>query len=516
MNRDTWVEEAKERLLSNAKTTDKAVTDLMFVYEEAAAEIEIKIQAMYGKYAKKNGLTLEQARSQLSSKEYRKWRMSLEKYVSQANKLGKNSRTLDELNILSIKSSISRQEQLLTQVYQSMMELAGDTEAKVETLLKDVVKTNYERECFVLQKGTGVCFQVARLNPDLISQVIRHEWSGANFSQRVWDNVDKLAITAKREITLGLIKGSSVDQMAREINRVMERGKYAAERLVRTEVSHFVNEAQKLAYEESGIEEYEFLGGGCEDCNALNGSLFKISEAEVGLNYPPIHPNCRCTTVAVFKNGMFGNKETSQLDEDISFKEWEKGNMPTELSAKVGGSDGVELHEEKKLLEIIDASNHDVVESKIEEYTDKIRNADVENAVVVTKDGAVYQCFGTSSKVYPDYDLGDKLIGADVTHNHLPKETHYSFSGNDVGLFLQRGLNSLTGTDDKYTYKITRTDKTIVDNPEIVIDKFKNEYYLNAMQLAMEGKIDADCDTYHEIMIQFARDYNFHYERSPI
>ena len=52
------------------------------------------------------------------------------------------------------------------------------------------------------------------------------------------------------------------------------------------------------SYQELGIEEYIFLGGGCEICQALNGQAFKLSEAEAGVNLPPIHPNCKCTTRA--------------------------------------------------------------------------------------------------------------------------------------------------------------------------------------------------------------------------
>lgn len=35
----------------------------------------------------------------------------------------------------------------------------------------------------------------------------------------------------------------------------------------------------------------------CDTCGALDGRRFKVDDAEPGVNYPPIHPNCRCTTV---------------------------------------------------------------------------------------------------------------------------------------------------------------------------------------------------------------------------
>ena len=37
--------------------------------------------------------------------------------------------------------------------------------------------------------------------------------------------------------------------------------------------------------------------GTCETCAALDGKHFKLKDAQAGVNYPPMHPNDRCTTV---------------------------------------------------------------------------------------------------------------------------------------------------------------------------------------------------------------------------
>lgn len=68
--------------------------------------------------------------------------------------------------------------------------------------------------------------------------------------------------------------GASVQKMAKEINDVMGKGRYAAERLVRTESSYFANQGRQESYRELGVKEYTFLGGGCEDCLVLNGQDF--------------------------------------------------------------------------------------------------------------------------------------------------------------------------------------------------------------------------------------------------
>ena len=35
----------------------------------------------------------------------------------------------------------------------------------------------------------------------------------------------------------------------------------------------------------------------CEICRALNGKVFEISERQPGVNFPPMHPWCRCTWI---------------------------------------------------------------------------------------------------------------------------------------------------------------------------------------------------------------------------
>lgn len=77
-------------------------------------------------------------------------------------------------------------------------------------------------------------------------------------------------------------------------------------RLIRTETNRVHNAAEKAAYEEEGITEYRFLatldGRTCDVCGALDGKTFPVSEAKEGINYPPLHPNDRCTTTAVIED----------------------------------------------------------------------------------------------------------------------------------------------------------------------------------------------------------------------
>ena len=88
--------------------------------------------------------------------------------------------------------------------------------------------------------------------------------------------------------------------------------------------------------------------------------------------------------------------------------------------------------------------------------------------------------------VYPEVDLGDKLIGAYMTHNHPPdSRNEYSFSDSDIDLFNDYKLNVLRGIDEKYVYEMSRSsyiDQTPEDWRDFyafrhacVIEKAKSE-----------------------------------------
>ena len=227
-----------------------------------------------------------------------------------------------------MKSRITRKEQLLANVYQNMIDLAEDSTTKLDTLLGDLLQVNYYESCFSIQRGIGMGFHVAKIDKKLIQRVLSFPWSEKHYSEAVWGACDHLSALVKREITMGFIQGSSVQKMARAIDEVMDKGRYNAERLVRTECKYFANQGEVMGYKESGIEEYQFLGGtehaGSCTCSELNGRMFRVDEAEAGVNLPPIHPNCLCIIKAHFKKSIFDKREGDPLADNIKFREWKK------------------------------------------------------------------------------------------------------------------------------------------------------------------------------------------------
>lgn len=239
----------------------------------------------------------------------------------------------------------------------------------------------------------------------------------------------------------------------------------------------------------------------CEVCASLEGM-----EIEMNDNFsfggkllfagqkmlPPAHPRCACA---------------------VEYIEVEKPHF-SNLSANDNNYE-VPEHQSPDYLGCLDDTSDDVIKSILRDYEKDIINSEIENAIVVSKSGMMWKCYGTTNQVFPNIDLGDEIKGAWITHNHPTTETHYSFSADDIYLFLQEEISELHGIDEKYRYIVTRTNETKCADLD-TIRYFFSEKYGEYMQEVMEGNIDADFDEYDFFIKGLADIYGFKYERQEL
>jgi len=205
-----------------------------------------------------------------------------------------NPEILLELNTLAMKSRITRLEALQYEIYKILNELTQTAAESTTELLTDTLKDNYNRNVFNISKKAGFVANFSGIDNKTIERVLSYPWSGANYSDRIWDNKKQLSKTIKNEITQMVIRGEASNKVAARVSEKMNASYKNAVRLVQTEHSYVMNEASKYTYEDLGIEKYEFLATldsrTCSICGKLDGKVFKLTEAKVGVNYPPLHP----------------------------------------------------------------------------------------------------------------------------------------------------------------------------------------------------------------------------------
>lgn len=143
------------------------------------------------------------------------------------------------------------------------------------------------------------------INEQAMKQIVNTAWAKKHFSESIWDNKQTLIKLLDREITSVIGTGKSKDIAVKNVMDITGRGFRDADRIIRTELNHITNEAQKESYKSNGYTYYEFLAELDErtssECEHLDGQIFAFTDAVVGINFPPIHCNCRSTIFPVIE-----------------------------------------------------------------------------------------------------------------------------------------------------------------------------------------------------------------------
>ena len=123
-----------------------------------------------------------------------------------------------------------------------------------EMCIRDSFHTIYE-----LQNGFGIGWDIAGLDQKQIEKVLSKPWAadGYNFSERIWNNKQKLISEVHSELTQNIMLGADPQKAIDSLAKKMKTSKNNAGRLVMTEEAYFSSVAQKEAFNELDVEQYE-------------------------------------------------------------------------------------------------------------------------------------------------------------------------------------------------------------------------------------------------------------------
>lgn len=341
-NDQYWTQRSGQQLLSLLKNGEKLHKRLKSDYDTAQRNILKEIEALYGRFAADNAISQTSALKVIKGDEFRHWRMSMEEYLEEIE-TSDNQVLLFELNTLAMRSRINRLEAVEGEIVAQMAKLAQTQDKAIgehlEASLADTYyKSMYERyrygdrAVFDLMKNHNVT--ISKSN---ITKALTLPWSGNNYSRNIWKREFYVASRAREMVTRNILEGKSLEVLSRELTDLLGSDyKHAARRLILTETAYVKGQGDILTYEKLGAEEYEYLATldnkTSEVCQDLDGKHFPIEEAKPGVNYPPMHPHCRSTTIVyredkdkddtrVARNEI---GEVYKIPAGLTYKEWKK------------------------------------------------------------------------------------------------------------------------------------------------------------------------------------------------
>lgn len=301
-------------------------------YERILHELDKEISIFYARYAANESVSMADARRLLRDAELEDFRMSLDEFRDKALAGGFDK----ELEEVYLRSRISRLQALQTQVELRMMELFSSQRDVLRDHLQERYTDTYYRTVYAVSQQADVASTFARIDPQTVEKILAVPWVGSEFSSRIWADKDKLTRELMQTLSRGFVRGDSLDRMTREFAQRMGVSESRAATLIHTESAHMAAEAAEQGYRETGVKSYRFEAAldlkTCLVCGALDQREFPLAEHETGINYPPLHPRCRCTTVPVteFQIGSkraarnLATGKTEYVEKGMTYEEWRK------------------------------------------------------------------------------------------------------------------------------------------------------------------------------------------------
>ena len=294
-SQEYWAKREAEQLKHYITDEAEYSKEINRIYANMLDSCNEQINAFYGRYASKEGITLAEAKKAVKAADIKAYERKAKRYVKDKDFSPKAN---EEMRLYNATMRINRLEMLKANIG---LELISGHE-ELNRFMGDILKDRTEEE---LARQAGILGKTIRNNANLAHAIPNASFHNATFSDRIWLYQDLMKSDLDKLLQNGLLQGKNPRQLARELEKyVMEDAtggaKYRALTLMQTELARVQTEAQKQSFERNGFDEYEFIAnsGCCADCQAINGKHFKVSKMMPGVNAPPMHPRCRCSTAA--------------------------------------------------------------------------------------------------------------------------------------------------------------------------------------------------------------------------
>ena len=317
---------------------DRADVDIMHVnklFDGAVDIVEKQIEEIFGKYARDSEISQDAALRLLNEKQTETMRRNLMITLAQCQEEIARQAILARLNAPAYAARISRLEALKDLIHAQAYKVGSAAHYRLTDRLIDTYEQSYYRSIYDQQRRTETGFDFTKLTDRDVQAAIATNWAGSNYSKRVWKNTKKLAESLEEVITQGLMTGQSIRDMELALEARVVSERYKINRIIRTEVNHCCNQGTLMSYKAAGTLRYIYLATldmrTSSICRSLDKEVFFVSKAKVGVNFPPMHPNCRSTTMAYPEDGIFPKERIARDPEtnknihvpfDMSYAQW--------------------------------------------------------------------------------------------------------------------------------------------------------------------------------------------------
>lgn len=292
-----WREREEKHIKQSKRTDAQLSAQLIKNQNEAMKDIQQQIDAFYGRYATKEGITMAEARKRAEKLDIEAYAEKAKRYVGYAhsdNPLIKAQAFTDtanaEMRLYNLTMKANRLELLKANINLEVIKMSSADEHFLTEKFTKGARAEYERQA-------GILGQSLAYNERQFGKIVNASFLNATWSERLWVNQQALRAELDKLLNRGIIQGKNPKALSVELRKKFDVSKADADRLMITEMARIQGDVFKDAMDQMGIEKYEWVAepNACPVCKALDGEIFSMDEWKESDNRIPKHPRCRCS-----------------------------------------------------------------------------------------------------------------------------------------------------------------------------------------------------------------------------
>lgn len=371
-NKDYWTQRKANLIYEQMDKAERQADKFDEIYKQSKAYLDKQINKVFDKFQRDYGLSERDARHVLKNMKDQKDLNELRKVLEARPNDPNIQRLLADLDSPAYAYRMKRLERLSADLDLMRESIYLSEKKGSDAFYSDLMKDSYYKATFDLQQQTGLAYSFSSLPETEIKRLRGLKWTGEAYSDRIWSNTGALASSVKDELLVSLMTGRSVRDTSQAIAERFEVGQNKARRLVRTESAFFHNQMELLSYEDAEITKYRFVAvldkRTSHICQEHDNKVYDTDKAEPGVNYPPLHPWCRSTTIAHDEDADYSKLERRARNPKTGKVEY----VPADMSYNDWYSEYVAKPRERELSGGKFGANLDYVRS--DEFVDKLKN----------------------------------------------------------------------------------------------------------------------------------------------
>ena len=366
-SKEYWKNREAEQLKHNITDEKEYEKELQRIYSNMLDACQKEINAFFGRYADKEGITLAEAKKRVKQADIAEYESKAKEYVKNKDF---SPQANEEMRLYNTMMKINRMEMLKANIGLEL--ISGHDE--LQKFMAGILKGRTEDE---LKRQAGILGKTVKNNAQTANAIVNGSFHSGTFSDRIWQYQDLMREELGRLLQTGLIQGKNPRAIAKDLRRYWYGpdpktgggALYCMERLMRTELARVQTEAQKQSFERNGFSMYTFHvnGGCCDICKEKDGKHFEVAKMMPGTNAPPMHPHCRCSTSA-YEDSKEYEAWLNHLANGVTSETWQAQKMKPKAKTK------------QKTPEISNISDTNDFDS-LSNYLKKAYNISVEDTV---------------------------------------------------------------------------------------------------------------------------------------